>query len=317
LDVAAIFRPSIIVGDSLTGYSSTFHGFYTPLRLVCALQTQLSHERVFETDHMAMMGLSGNEGKNFVPVEWVSQAIVSIIERSPDSSRTYALASMSPVTSARLMEVFRAVTRRLAAEPASPKRVTQSSLNHSPSDPILAAYLEQLHTYRSYWRNDPVFDCSNTVAALPDLPCPILSDEVLIRLSEWAVKSKFTAPLEMRRQHAHRGWIQTDRDQQPAMFEGASPTARVITITGRGGGSWTIDGKDLAGQMCVWEGRLAGAPELCISNDALERIFMQETTLNEAADAGDVVTIGRASDLDSWRGLLAAARTQSIFKGEV
>ena len=37
LDCYTIFRPSIIVGDSETGFSTTFHGFYTPLRLLSAI----------------------------------------------------------------------------------------------------------------------------------------------------------------------------------------------------------------------------------------------------------------------------------------
>ena len=33
LDPPTIYRPSIIVGDSQTGYTTTYHGFYAPLRL--------------------------------------------------------------------------------------------------------------------------------------------------------------------------------------------------------------------------------------------------------------------------------------------
>ena len=33
LDRATIYRPSIIVGDSQTGYTTTYHGFYAPLKL--------------------------------------------------------------------------------------------------------------------------------------------------------------------------------------------------------------------------------------------------------------------------------------------
>jgi hypothetical protein len=313
LDVAAIFRPSIIVGDSLTSFSSTFHGFYTPLRLVCALQTQLSHEQVFETDYLALMGLSGDEGKNFVPVEWVSQAIVSIIERAPNCSQTYALASLSPVTSARVMEVIRAVTKKLESKPVSTGTTAPLSLDSSPSDPILAAYLEQLHTYRSYWRNDPVFDCSNTTAALPDLPCPILSDDNLLRLAEWASNSKFSVPVGPRNERTFNARIPVDRTEQPS--KDARASARVLTITGQGGGSWTIDSQGL-GPVSVWEGRLDGAPELCTSNHAFARIIAQHTTLHEAAQAGDLVTIGPSRDLDSWNRLLATAREQSVITNE-
>ncbi len=318
LDVAAIFRPSIIVGDSLIGFSSTFHGFYTPLRLVCALLTQVSHEQVFETDYMALMGLSGDEGKNLVPVDWVSRAIVSIIERYPARSQTYALASTSPVASARMMDVIRAVTTECRAAQSSPNTPAPSSLDLSASDPIMGAYLEQLHTYRSYWRNDPVFDCSNTIAALPDLPCPTLCDEILSRLAEWAVKCKFADPTEMGSQRSNRGWIRVDCNGQTTIMQDGPETECVLTITGPGGGSWTFDGRD-SGRVRVWEGRFDGAPEMCVSNETLECIVARKTTIEAAAQAGDLVTVGRVGDLvtvgrvgdlTSWERILAAVRAQ-------
>ncbi|MEO8497738.1 MAG: SDR family oxidoreductase, partial [Planctomycetota bacterium] len=173
LDVAAFFRPSIIVGDSLTGFSSTFHGFYTPLRLICALQTQLSHEEVFAPDYLSLMGLTGSEGKNLVPVEWVSRAMVSIIGRCPEASQAYALTSHSPISSAQIWNVIREATQADATNRSSSNASSKIVTRKPSEDLILAAYTEQLRTYRSYWRNDPVFDNSHTAAALPDLPCPV------------------------------------------------------------------------------------------------------------------------------------------------
>lgn len=309
LDVAAIFRPSIIVGDSLTGFSSTFHGFYTPLRLVCAMLSQLSHQQVFETDYMALMGLSGNEGKNLVPVDWVSRAIVSIIERFPAQSQTYTLASMTPVSSARVMDVIRLVTKK-SFEGQKSWQGAPPSLDLAVPNPIMEAYSDQLHTYRSYWRNDPVFDCTHTVTALPDLPCPILCDEALSRLAEWAVDCKFAMPMVARKPRMHGGWLRADRSQQSAFSQDGADTARVLTITGQGGGTWTFDPQQQGGSS-MSEGRRDGVPEMCLNNETFDRIVAQETTLEAAALAGDLVTIGQPSDLAPWQRLLAVVRAQS------
>ena len=37
LDNVTVYRPGIIFGDSRTGYTSTFHGFYVPLKLVSSM----------------------------------------------------------------------------------------------------------------------------------------------------------------------------------------------------------------------------------------------------------------------------------------
>ncbi|MGW8257650.1 MAG: SDR family oxidoreductase, partial [Thermoguttaceae bacterium] len=42
LDQPTIFRPSIIVGDSVTGYTTTFHGFYVLLKLAHTLVSRVS-----------------------------------------------------------------------------------------------------------------------------------------------------------------------------------------------------------------------------------------------------------------------------------
>jgi hypothetical protein len=42
----------------------------------------------------------------------------------------------------------------------------------------------------------------------------------------------------------------------------------------------------------------------------LERIVARKTTIEAAAQAGDLVTVGRVGDLTSWERILAAVRAQ-------
>ena len=77
LDAYTIFRPAIIVGDTDDGFSTTFHGFYTPLRLLSALAEFLPQELLLSINHLETLGLDGHERKNFVPVQWVSEAMCS------------------------------------------------------------------------------------------------------------------------------------------------------------------------------------------------------------------------------------------------
>ena len=57
---------------------SSSHGFYLPLQLAYVMAdkvpTQLMGERFFR-----LLGLRGDEGKNLVPVDWLSAAIVHLV----------------------------------------------------------------------------------------------------------------------------------------------------------------------------------------------------------------------------------------------
>lgn len=127
--------------------------------------------------------------------------------------------------------------------------------------------------------------------------------------AEWAVKCKFADPTEMGSQRSNRGWIRADCNGQTTIMQDGPETECVLTITGPGGGSWTFDGRD-SGRVRVWEGRFDGAPEMCVSHETLERIVARKTTIEAAAQAGDLVTVGRVGDLTSWERILAAVRAQ-------
>lgn len=67
-----IFRPSIIVGDSQTGATSAFNGLYAPLELICKRLLRF------------MPGCESTP-MDIVPVDYVSKAIVSIMNQGNSS----------------------------------------------------------------------------------------------------------------------------------------------------------------------------------------------------------------------------------------
>jgi hypothetical protein len=50
---------------------------------------------------------------------------------------------------------------------------------------------EQLDIYRSYLRNDPTFDRTNTLAIAGHLPCPDLDMPTLMRMARFAIEHDF------------------------------------------------------------------------------------------------------------------------------
>ncbi len=85
-----VYRPSVIVGDSVTGFTSSYHGPYRFLelgtRLAAPPRLPGSPQRL-----PLRLPFSGDEPRNLVPVDWVARAIVRIVGQPWWHGRTYHL----------------------------------------------------------------------------------------------------------------------------------------------------------------------------------------------------------------------------------
>lgn len=255
LSAYTIYRPSIIVGDSETGFSTTFHGFYTPLRLASAAALTASVDEIFAVDFLTLMGLRGDEGKNLVPVDWVSDVITTVIDEHPPTQQTFAVVSDSYVSARRLIELYRRVLKEYFPDPrrGSNRLRSAGSAAASPLGPqsVLDMYTEQLAVYRSYWRDDPRFDQSNLQRVLPFKPCPLTDDARLERMCRYALDHQFawkpratsaesaTAQQFFATLGPHRKHFQAPAaDRNGGPHHHLAPV--VFTVSGAGGGSWLL-----------------------------------------------------------------------------
>lgn len=174
-------RPSIIVGDSRSGYSSTFHGFYAPLKIGLEFVKRFGFNKEAGAWFLSQLGLNESDRKNFVPVDWVAKAIIRIALNPRLHGSIYHLTNPQPTTCG-------------AAEKAIGKSLAKFAAGngHPPSSP--GQFREQLGVYDSYFNNDPIFECKNTLAALPDLACPAVDIEMLEKLGDYAIRVNFGWP---------------------------------------------------------------------------------------------------------------------------
>ena len=114
----------------------------------------------------------------------MSAAIAGILVQPEHHGRTFHLTSPSPVTTLVMRDVLEELIDNCE------NRFVGSGPLKDPSL-IERLFYEQMQVYDSYWRDDPVFDASNTVAALPELPCPEIDHELLVRLSRAAIDMGF------------------------------------------------------------------------------------------------------------------------------
>ncbi len=185
LDPPTIYRPSIIVGDSQTGYTTTYHGFYAPLKLAHTMVSKVARGATAGDLLVAALGIDGDDRKNFVPVDWVSAVMSHIHGRPEFHGTTYHVTSPYPPLILEMASVMQEVVEEL-----SPLGDPDSSWNLD-GEWFAKTFRDQLGIYGAYWRDDPQFDMTNTLRAAPHLPCPKLDREMMTQLARFAIDANF------------------------------------------------------------------------------------------------------------------------------
>jgi len=185
VETVTIYRPSIIVGDSLTSYTSTYHGFYAALRLSHTLLTRVPLGSTSGPALLFLLGIDPAARKNFVPVDWVSAVLTRCIQTPTAWGRTFHLTHPHPLT----MDFVAAIMQE------SVETFSEAAPPDSPDicdEQWFADHLRvQLDIYQRYFRTDPTFDTRHTDQLAGDLPCPRLDRDTLLRMAKFAIEHNF------------------------------------------------------------------------------------------------------------------------------
>ncbi len=295
LDHPTIYRPSIILGDSQTGYTSTFYGFYAPLKLMSTMLSKAAGVASTREELVAHIGfashqltqilnLAGADRKNYVPVDWVSAVRAHIITRPQHHGKTYHLAPSEPV---KVELTRRAIEQAFEKYTELAERKTHSAAEWSEFERY---FIEGMKVYQAYWRDDPVFDTTNTRAAAGHLPCPELDADLFLRVCQFAIESRFgrktprrmkAPPIDVREKVSP--WTRSEIvDDQPL-------AQRVgLQVDGAGGGQWELvlsDGRLVAVDPGISE---RCASTLHLNSQTFASLATDTTTAEEALEAGYV-----------------------------
>ncbi len=287
LDRPTVYRPSIIIGDSLTGYTTTYHGFYTPIKIVKALADRMDFNIDLDgTPLVAALNMNGTEHKNLVPVDLVSSVIANLIGRPDQHGRTYHVTSPNPTTIAVMCDVMVAALAEYARTDARGKAFLP------PMDELQRLFTEQMETYRSYWRDDPEFDCSHTREAVPHLPCPSVDRELLLQTARYAFSSNFGWPVPQPVKARFDVLTHLSNLIPVHLENGHDPrTFRLIgfQVNGPGGGQWTLaveGGRPVSAEFGLSTDRHA---LIYLNSTTYERMVRGELSVDQARDRGQVV----------------------------
>lgn len=180
-----IYRPAIIVGDSRSGFTSTYHGFYALARLGHTLLPRMLLGSTSGRALLRLLRIDGRDRKNFVPVDWVSQVMCHLVRTPAAHGRTFHLTHPEPVSTGTIACVVQEAVERF-------------SRAASPDDPDVRderwfadEFRSQLGVYRSYLRCDPDFDRAATASHAGQFPCPTIDHESLLRMARFAIECDF------------------------------------------------------------------------------------------------------------------------------
>lgn len=214
-----LHRPSIVVGDSQSGYTSTFHGFYTPLHIGWQYAKQFGFSQQAGEWFRSHLGLLPEDQKNLVTVDWVVECIARTIELDqtngsdytnltqeiandpprvlhwthpkPVACRTLQSAIVDAIENASLTSAPELSSRDSTKNPTT-------NLDHqesmSPELPSADEFRKQMQAYESYFQSDPKFDTSESQKVSIDIRCPVVDDDLLRRLADWAIAANFGWP---------------------------------------------------------------------------------------------------------------------------
>ncbi len=149
---AFVFRPSIVVGDCREGRIVHFDGLYNFMRMLDSVAGAVGTRefRVVATPDAT---------KNLVPADYVARAAWHIVKTSPP--QTYHITNPQPVP----LSVLRDIFAELFAIPGA-RLVQEEEFHRRAPDRFESMYQKAAAQYTSYLAAEPIFDRTNTDAAL-------------------------------------------------------------------------------------------------------------------------------------------------------
>ena len=296
-DVCTVHRPSIIVGDLVHGFTNTFHGFYKPLRIVQPFVEAFVGAELPPGSLLDVLGMTGGECKNLVPVDWVSAAMTRIILDESLHGRTYHLTSGAPTSVGTLCRVFEGLVVEMAADLRRQREALAAAGRPKPKggfDPATLGrlFVDQMHVYKAYWRDDPTFDATHTRRALPDLPAPVLDEDSIRRLCRFAIGANFRWPPVGRPARGPTARAALEAALGPAEWAAAEGAVVGLAATGGGGGQWTVavaDGRPVALHVGLPS---CDTPTIWLAAATLERLLTGTTSLPEVQGRGGITIEG-------------------------
>lgn len=184
LDSPTVYRPAVIVGDSVTGYTNTYHGLLHHLKFMSVLFKNIPPGPDGRRHVPMRLNMTGAEQRNMVPVDWVSAVMLRIYETPAAHGGTYHLAPTHPMTPRDLIAAVDTYFNVYGAEFVGPAAAADRNDAEQKAD-------ESLILYEDYATTDPTFDMTNTNRFAGDIECPRIDAAMIHRFIDFGEADKW------------------------------------------------------------------------------------------------------------------------------
>ena len=327
-----IFRPSIVIGEATSGYTSSFNTIYTPLRLAWLLFKESTQVPPTEAELLEELGLIGNETRNIVPVDWVCDMISALTRNPASHGKIYHLTNPRPTEGRAIIQAIRRAVSGDSQKPNAEKACAQKV------DMGVADFNAHMDAYRSYFTSDPIFDNSRFREQSVTRPCPVVDADMLTRTFQHAVKVEFKSdggpavPFEQRAprfqlealinldditphsgDHALR--IVNENPPDQSISSETQPHAATLvrmTLTGTGGGTWQVRETSSGIQVEYPSAQNDCSVQFYGSASAFRGWLSSDSSIESGLRSGVFVLMGNAAQLSDATRMMGSLRDQIL-----
>lgn len=293
-DSKTIYRPAVIVGDSQTGFTSSYHGLFLYLRIFATLipLQQTDDNGVHQTP--IQLPINGDEPRNLVPVDWVSQVICHLVSTPAAHNQTYHLVPDECSTARQFIDACCEHFNSGGVE------FVGDGPTSDQASPFAELFFENARVYEQYLTTDPLFDKTNLEQWAGHLRCPVIDASMIKRFIEFGQQNRWgkgrpaipKAGVWFHQQLDRMSAIATrifanlpavetgkelgDADRSSDVDRGSYSGARIevgLDILGQGGGQWTLVQSSTGKFDCRPGLPMVGQPTLRIEAARLDRLL--------------------------------------------
>ncbi|HHT9109905.1 MAG TPA: SDR family oxidoreductase [Candidatus Brocadiaceae bacterium] len=195
---ATVYRPSIIAGDSRSGYTKNYDNIYVfgkgLYRLKnCELQKGGGDSgpiRWNDTNHLPPMRILGDKHGtiNLIPIDYAARAIVAVSRRAESINETFHIVNPSPPSLGELAE-----WTGVATGAVSTKIVDAYEFRKQPYTMVEKLFLQGTEAFQPYMFGEPSFDSTNTRKLLigTGIECPLITQELINRVIQYGIDTNW------------------------------------------------------------------------------------------------------------------------------
>lgn len=231
-----VYRPAVISGDSITGYTNTYHGIYLYLRLMALIIPAQPADENGIRHTPVRLKMSGEETRNIIPVDWISAVMVRLFETQEARDGTYHMAPDNPMTSGDMVkwcsEYYKSTGTEFCGHDFDPVEDRSVDEDQYMFEQMLR---DNMGTYEPYERTDNVFDMTQMKKFAGDIVCPDIDRTIMHRYLDFGKEDKWG------RRKISFPEIETRVVDLLQADENAGETVSIgLDVSGPGGGSFTL-----------------------------------------------------------------------------